>query len=163
MRLAAVGLVATAGALAAVQINGNAISTSPAASSHVITAVDGTIPVTAKLVAIPDFPGTDDHSVSATVTDQAEISRVAQVLNALPAVPPGAYNCPMDTGAELELDFESAGGTALAQVTMSVTGCGFASVTVDGEKQTSRWGGRETVAKIKSILGTHWQLTPKLP
>ena len=163
MRLAAVGLVATAGALAAVQINGNAISTSPAASSHVITAVDGTTPLWAKLVATPDFPGSDDHSVSATVTDHAEIIRVAQILNALSTVPPGTYNCPMDNGAELDLDFESAGGTVLAQFKMSATGCGFVSVTIDGKQQTSRWGGRQAVAKIQSILGTHWQLTPKLP
>jgi hypothetical protein len=57
-----------------------------------------------------------------TVSDPAEARSVADAACALPAMPPGAAACPMDTGLIYRLVF-SAGGTKLAPVTADRTGC----------------------------------------
>ena len=126
-----------------------------------------TIPTAArKLVAIPESPNSgpgEPGGVSATITDQAEIDRVAAIINALPTWPPGVYNCPEDNGGDLDLDFESGGGAVLAQVEMKTSGCEGTSVTVDGKQQPMLSGSAQTAQQIQGILGTHWQLTLRLP
>ncbi|HET9172040.1 MAG TPA: hypothetical protein VFN97_21590 [Actinospica sp.] len=147
-RLAAVGLVAAGATLAAVlSLDGHA-SVDPAAGM-------------AKLVAIPRYPYQDaKHTTnSATITNQAEIARVAAIINNLPPAPTGIFNCPADFGGGLALDFESASGAMVEQATMRATGCGGTTITING-KQSDRASDRETLAEIQHILGTDWQLIP---
>jgi hypothetical protein len=119
-----------------------------------------TIPAAAKLVAVPDLPGPGGRTgASATFTDQAEISRVAAIINALPTQPPGTYNCPADTGGGLELDFESSGSAALAQVEIRASGCGGVFVATHGTRQPGLSGGAQALQQIQDVLGTRWQLT----
>ena len=150
-RLAAVGLVAAAGTLAAV------LSTSDHASADPVTTAS-------RLVAIPHFPypvATRSTS-SVTITNQAEIDRVAAIINGLPPAPTGVFSCPADSGGALTLDFESDSGAMLEQASMGATGCGGSAVTIDG-KQSNRASDRDTVAEIQRILGTDWQLIPVFP
>jgi hypothetical protein len=146
-RLAAVGLVAVGGTLAAVLAVDNHSSAEP-------------VPTPSKLVAIPTYPpevkGTTD---SATITNQAEINRIAAIINSLPLAPTGVFACPADFGGALTLDFESDTGTILEQATMHPTGCGSTTITIDGKK-SYRASDRGTVAEIQHILGTNWQLIP---
>jgi hypothetical protein len=119
-----------------------------------------TIPAAAKLVAVPDLPGPGGRAgASAAFTDQAEISRVAAIINALPTQPPGTYNCPADTGGGLELDFESSGGAPLAQVEIRASGCGGVLVAARGARLPGLSGGAQALQQIQDVLGTHWQLT----
>jgi len=123
-----------------------------------------TIPAAAKLVATPGFPWPkSDDGAPATFTDQTEISHVAQIINALRTIPLGTYSCPNDSGGRLALDFESAGGTILAQVSLMASGCGGTLVKTHGEQQPELAGGASTIQQIQSVLGTHWQVTPTLP
>ena len=123
-----------------------------------------TIPAAAKLVATPEFPlGRARGNTSATFTDQAEINRVARIINALPTSVPGAYSCPNDTGGGLTLDFESGGGTIIAKVTMQASGCGGTSVETDGTQQPGLASDYDTLQQVQDALGTHWQLRPPLP
>jgi len=123
-----------------------------------------TIPAAAKLVATPEFPRPkSSDGAPATFTDQTEISRVAQIINALPTIPIGTYSCPNDSGGGLSLDFESASGTILAQVSLMASGCGGTLVRTHGEQQPELAGGAATIQQIQAVLGTHWQVTPTLP
>jgi hypothetical protein len=120
-----------------------------------------TIPAAAKLVAVPDFPGHGGRGgTPATYTDQAEIDRVAAIINALSAVPPGLFYCPADTGGSLELDFESGDGAKLAQVEIRASECGGVSVTTHGTRQPGLSSGIEALRKVQDVLGTHWQPAP---
>ena len=123
-----------------------------------------TIPAAAKLVATPGFPWPkSDNGAPETFTDQSEISHVAQIINALPTIPLGTYSCPNDSGGGLSLDFESASGSVLVQVSLAASGCGGASVTTHGEQQPTLAAGAATIQQIQSVLGTHWQVAPTLP
>lgn len=155
-RVTAVGLVAAAATLAATQgLTGHvspetATGPTPSPAATAIT----------KLIAIPDYPGQAAHSsgsTSATITDQAEITRVAALINALPPAPTGVFNCPMDTGGGLTLDFESSSGTIVEQAVMAATGCGGTTITIAG-KQSARASGDDTIQRIQRILGTNWQV-----
>lgn len=157
-RVAAVGLVAAGACLVAVHVVPTTASTSRgAASAPPDTAA-------AKLVVIPQFAedGTDQAAVSTTVTDRAEIARVAEIINALPLAPTGVFNCPMDVGGGLELDFEAADSAVVEQVSMHATGCGGTSIVISGEQQPRRASSFITIQQIASVLGTHWQLVPPL-
>ena len=123
-----------------------------------------TIPAAAKLVAVPEYPGPGGRDgAPATFIDQVEINHVAAILNALPAALSGTSSCPADTGGGLELDFESSGGAALAQVEIEASGCGGVFVTTGGTQQPVLSGGAETIQQIQAVLGTHWQLTRTMP
>jgi hypothetical protein len=149
-RIAAVGLVAAGGSLAAVLAINNHTSAEP-------------VTTTAKLVAAPEYARQVERTAtSATFTDQAKIDRVAEIINGLPPAPTGAYACPADSGSGLKLDFESSSGTVLEEASMSATGCGGTTITIGG-KQSNRASSRETVQEIQQILGTNWQLVPTMP
>jgi hypothetical protein len=123
-----------------------------------------TIPTVAKLVATPQYPRPENgDGAPATFTDQAEISRVAQIINALPTFYLGVYSCPADSGGGLSLDFESGSGTVLAQVELKSGGCGGVFVTAHGRLQPTLAGGSTTIQQIQAVLGTHWPVTPRLP
>lgn len=123
-----------------------------------------TIPAAAKLVATPRFPGPGGRAgASKTFTNQAEINRVAEIINALPTQPLGIRSCPADTGGILELDFQSSGGAPLAQVVVKASGCAGTYVTANGTQQPALSSGYETLQQIQDILGTRWQLTTMLP
>jgi hypothetical protein len=146
-RIAAVGLVAAGGSLAAVTALNDHASAEP-------------VTTTAKLVAIPEYAQQAERTTSsATFTDQAKIDRVAEIINALPPAPTGVFHCPIDVGGGLELDFESGSGTLLEQASMHATGCGGTTITIGGTK-SDRASGRDTIQEIQRVLGTNWQLVP---
>ena len=169
-RMTAVGFVVVVATLAAVHV-GTAKPTPTLASDSTSTTIaattrpaEETVPAAAKLVAVPQIPGPDGRDgTSATFTDQVEINRVAAIIDALPTRAPGTYSCPNDTGGGLQLNFESSGGTVLAQVEIRTSGCGGAYVTTHGTQQPGLSAGPETTQQIQDTLGTHWQLTQTMP
>ena len=123
-----------------------------------------TIPTAAKLVAVPDFPGSGGRGGgSAIFTDQTEINRVAQIINALPTASLGTFSCPADNASGLDLKFESSSGTILAQVLMNASGCGGTAVSTAGKQQPTLASGAQTIQEIQDILGTRWQLGFSIP
>lgn len=152
-RVAAVGLVAVGACLVAVHVV-PAPTAADAASAQPDTSA-------AKLVVFPQFAESGRQTaVSATITDRAEIARVAEIINALPPAPTGVFNCPIDVGGGLDLDFEAAGGAVIEQVSLHATGCGGTSITIKGEPQPQRASGLSTIHEIEGVLGTNWQLIP---
>jgi hypothetical protein len=160
-RVTAVGLVAAAATLAATQGLTTHVSPQPATGltpSSASTAI-------AKLVAIPDYPdqaARSSRSISATITEQTEINRVATLINNLPPAPTGVFNCLLDTGGGLTLKFESNSGTVVEQAVMDATGCGGTRITIAG-KQSARASGEDTIQQVQHILGTNWQVGLLLP
>jgi hypothetical protein len=149
--LAAVGLVAACGSLAAVQAATTHASTQPAPATSAT-----------KLVAIPHYAQRAKRTTSSsTITNQAEINRVAEIINTLPTAPTGIFDCPDEIGGGLELEFESADGTVVERASMAATGCGGTSITI-GSAQSERASGQDTIQQIQDIIGTHWQLIPSL-
>jgi hypothetical protein len=156
-RVAAVGLVAAGACLLAVHVV-------PApASADVASALPDV--GAAKLVVIPQFTesGAEQTAISATITDRAEITRVAEIVNTLPPAPTGIFNCPIDIGGGLDLDFETADGAVIKQVSLHATGCGGTSIVINGEQQPRRASDRSTIQQIQSVLGTNWQIIRPLP
>ena len=146
-RIAAVGLVAAGGSLAAVLAVDGHTSTEP------VTAA-------AKLVAIPEYAQQAERTTaSAIFTDQAKIDRVAEIINALPPAPTGVFHCPIDVGGGLELDFESSSGAVLEHASMHATGCGGTTITIGGAR-SDRASGRDTIQEIQRVLGSNWELVP---
>jgi hypothetical protein len=146
-RIAAVGLVAAGGSLAAVSAVNDRTSAEPVTTA-------------AKLIAIPEYAHkAEPTTTSAILTDQAKIDRVAEIINALPPAPTGVFHCPIDVGSGLELDFESGSGTILEQASMHATGCGGTTITI-GASRSDRASSRDTIQEIQRILGTNWQLVP---
>ncbi len=146
-RIAAVGLVAAGGTLVAV------MAVNVQTSAEPVTAA-------ARLVAIPEYSQQAQRTTgSATLTDQAKIDRVAEIINTLPPAPTGTFACPIDVGGGLELDFESSSGAVLEQASMHATGCGGTTITIGGAK-SDRASSRDTIREIQRVLGTNWQLVP---
>lgn len=148
-RVAVVGLVAAAGALIAVHAAASPAPAHPSPTAAV-----------RKLVATPSNPQLKTALAPMTITDQAEITRVADIINALPPAPTGVFNCPVDWGARLRLDFESSDGKVVEQVSMEAGGCGGTEITLNGTKQPNRASGLDTIKQVEAVFGANWQFTP---
>jgi len=54
---------------------------------------------------LPFDPGTRQQwpGSAFTITDPAKVARIAAVIDALPELPPGVYDCPFGTGSAVQL------------------------------------------------------------
>jgi hypothetical protein len=79
-------------------------------------------------------PGTRQKVTTlATVSDPRLIARVRAAVDALPLQPPGGYNCPMDNGGKLVLEFYSTGAAQPGAVVGALgTGCQTVDLSVRG-------------------------------
>jgi hypothetical protein len=131
------------------------ISASPAAKP-----VTERVPSTARVVTITSIPGLGSRGrlpEPVTLAGAAAVRRIAALVDALPVFPPGAYNCPMDTGKGLRLTFRAtSGGPAVATATAGLDGCGGVSLTVAGGPRPGLSGGPEFAAQVLAIAGLHW-------
>jgi hypothetical protein len=89
-----------------------------------------------------------------TITRPTEIAQVEQIINALPTWPLRSQGC--DSGNGLGLTFESATGSVLLQMQITVEGGSGAVVTVGGKPQPELAAGPQTVADIQQAVGTDW-------
>ncbi len=127
----------------------------------------GTIPSGVRVVTVTLVFGLDpntsrhqlDHAF--TITDQAEVARIAAIINGLGRFPMGVLSCAQDNGAAMQLTFRtSQGGPAVATVLATYTGCPRVS-RPDGppfDDYTS--SGQQVQQLVLSIAGVRWPYAP---
>jgi hypothetical protein len=119
------------------------------------------IPAVARLVTITPLPGhappaRTDHQV--TITDPAQVARIAAVVNALPSQPPvGWMECGPFPGPGMQLTFRaSAAGPALAVVTAHQELCPVVSLVIGGRQMPPLDGAETLFSRVMAIAGFHW-------
>jgi hypothetical protein len=118
------------------------------------------IPATAKVVTITPVAGlrplpAGDRPV--TVTDRAEVDKIAAAVDGLPLFPAGGFFCPADFGRSMLLTFRaSARGPVLAEVSSQTGGCDAVTVTIEGRSMPALWHGLELQQQVVGIVGIHW-------
>lgn len=98
----------------------------------------------------------------ATITNPAEVRRIAALLDGLPLILPEAYSCPTGGNGDLTLAFKArTHAPALATATAELTGCAFIDLTIGGRQQP-RLGpggaGRTLARQALTIAGLNWKL-----
>jgi hypothetical protein len=97
-----------------------------------------------------------------TITNPAEIRRLAALIDGLPPFPLGRYACPFNGNARLVLAFRAApGGPVRAAATIELEGCEGVDLTIGGVPQPTRGvpdGGRKDAAQALKIAGLNWSL-----
>ncbi len=71
----------------------------------------------------PGTPGNPAPNVDVIVTDKAEVVSLFEATIAQPVVPPGVYECRLDTGVSYQLAFTS--GSTVTDIDLDPTGCGW--------------------------------------
>jgi hypothetical protein len=123
------------------------------------------IPAAAKVVTITEIPGASAGPVRpvshfyppATVTDGATVTKIAEVVDGLPLMPPGVFSCPADNGQGLRLTFRATrGGPVLADVTAATNGCGTVGLVIGGKRMPALWDGAVMTQRVLRLAGLHW-------
>ena len=100
-----------------------------------------------------------------TVTDPAQVARIAAVVNGLARFPAGAFSCPADFGGQMRLTFSTRpGGPVLARLTPQYGGCGIVSVRIGGRDMPvlSEYprSGPPLQQQVLAIAGVSWPVEP---
>jgi hypothetical protein len=91
-----------------------------------------------------------------TIKDRATVRRLATLLCALPAVPPGQMTCPNDMGASYRMYFV-AGGRGFGVVTVELSGCRV----VTGLGPPRSWSTSTALEQaLSQHFGIHFPLEP---
>lgn len=124
-----------------------------------------TVPAASTAVTLALHPDMNVHVKPpnpVTVTDPAKVSKLAALINGLPAFPAGAYSCPFDGGAALVLTFSGGKGRpSLAVATVSLEGCEGVGLVTGGKRQPGAGvpdGGRQVAAQAMKAAGLNWDL-----
>jgi hypothetical protein len=101
---------------------------------------------------------TRGRSLSLTTTNAAKLAEIAALIDRLPIVQPGVYNCPMIPAAPtVTFTFRArSGGPALAQASTLATGpfaCPGMQFTINGRKQRSLMAGPAFIRAAGRTLG----------
>lgn len=118
------------------------------------------VPVTAYLLATVQparfgpVPKPVPSPTAVTVTDQAKITEIAGLINALPTLPDMRRPCPSDSGQQIRLEFKTAGeGTTQGVIVIKPGGCANVTVTIAGAEQPTLEPDATTYERVASILG----------
>jgi len=123
------------------------------------------IPASVRVVTITPVFGVSRNNGEAggprdrpvTVTGKATVAKIAGLIDALPKMPPGIFECPLSTGQALVLTFRATtGGPELAVVNSEMTGCGTVALVVGGKRMPLLWGGRKLDQRVLELAGIHW-------
>ena len=133
--------------------------------------VPGRIPADARVLTVtpvlPFDPGTRQKwpGSAFTITDPAKVARIAAVIDALPQLPPGVYDCPFGTGSgvqltSMQLTFRTApGGPIVASLIAVYATCQHVGITVGAHAE---WLGDYTISgqqlqqQVLTIAGVRW-------
>jgi hypothetical protein len=133
-------------------------------------ATAGTIPSGARVLTVTPTFGQDpnisrhhlDHAF--TITDPAQVARIAGIINGLAPFPIGELSCAEGNGAAMQLTFRtSPDGPVVATVLATYTGCprvwrlGAQNMPYL-EDQTS--SGQQVQQLVLTIAGVRWPYTP---
>ena len=129
------------------------------------------VPPTARvLTVIPVFglnpdPRAERLDRAFTVTDPAQVARIAAVVNSLARFPAGAFSCPADSGGQMRLTFSARpGGPVLALLTPQYGGCGIVSVSIGGRDMPALseypQSGPPLQQQVLAIAGVSWPVEP---
>src|SRR5579872_1267159 len=133
-------------------------------------AAAATIPPGATVVTVTPVFGSDpnlsrhhlDHAF--TITDPAQVARIAGIINGLAPFPIGVLSCVRGNGAEVKLTFRARPhGKVLATVVATYTGCArvWNLNARDGRPvEDYTRSGRQLQAVVLSIAGVRWPYTP---
>ena len=133
-------------------------------------AAAATIPPGATVVTVTPVFGSDpnisrhhlDHAF--TITDPAQVARIAGIINGLAPFPIGALSCAEGNGAAMKMTFKaSLSGPTLSTVLATYTGCprvwNLAAQNMPYlVDQTS--SGQQVQQLVLSIAGVRWPYTP---
>ena len=127
-------------------------------------------PTAAVLTVTPVFglnrdPRAERLDRAFTVTDPAQVARIAAVVNGLARSPAGAFSCPADSGAQMRLTFSvGPGGPVVARLTAEYGGCGIVSVRIGGRDMPglseAPRSGPPLQQQVLAIAGVSWPVEP---
>jgi hypothetical protein len=130
-----------------------------------------TIPPAAKVLRLQGGVGTattpsgrpaDPSGAAITISDPAQVARIAAAVNALPLFPSGIFSCPLDRAGSVWLTFSTvATGPPLAVVVAETSGCQTVSVSVNGHAGQPLEGGGSLVDTVEAVVG-HKLVVPGL-
>jgi hypothetical protein len=135
-----------------------------------LRAAGDTVPARARVAVLTEAKGTVSHGkltvvATKTVTSAKEVAALAQYLNRLPVNVPGqSFNCPASSTAPdiLTISFRARpGGPALAQAAASLSGCGFLTYTMPGQRPAGLGeaeAGGSLLAAVNHVTGLHWKV-----
>ncbi len=100
-----------------------------------------------------------------TVTDPAQVARIAAIVNGLTRFPAGAFSCPVDSGGQMRLTFSTRpGGPVLARLTLQYGGCGIVSVRIGGRDMPALSeyprSGPPLPQQVLAIADVSWPVEP---
>jgi hypothetical protein len=116
-----------------------------------------TIPASSRMVTITPVNAAGQP---VTVTDPAQVARIAATVNALPVYPPRSAGwcdslVPPGGLPAIRLTFRaSAGSRELAIVTASR--CQLVGVVIDGKTMPALFGAQTLIQKVMAVAGVHW-------
>jgi hypothetical protein len=126
-----------------------------------------TIPAAAQTVTLSlKYGGNADGRkppAPVTVTSSAKVRKVAGLVTAQPPAPPGPIACPADDDEALNLVFRAdPRGHVLATAVLSLNGCEFTDLTVNGKDHgLGKYGsGRSLATKVLQAADVAWKLPP---
>jgi hypothetical protein len=122
----------------------------------------------------PVFPlnadtGREWPGPAVTITDPAKVARIVAVINALPQLPSGVYDCPFGNGSprqlsSMQLIFRTApGGPMVASLTAAYANCQHVWINVGaqvfwlGDYTTS---GQDLQQQVLAIADVRWPYPP---
>jgi hypothetical protein len=132
------------------------------------------VPPTARVLTVtpvfglnPD-PRAERLDSAFTVTDPAQVARIAAIVNGLTRFPAGAFSCPADSGGQMRLTFSARpGGPVLARLTPQYGGCGIVSVRIGGRDMPALSeyprSGPPLPQQVLAIAGVSWPVEPGTP
>jgi len=133
--------------------------------------VPGRIPADARVLTVtpvlPFDPGTRQEwpGSAFAITDPAKVARIAAVIDALPQLPPGVYDCPFGTASgeqltSMQLTFRTTpGGPIVASLIAVYATCQHVGITVGAHAE---WLGDYTISgqqlqqQVLTIAGVRW-------
>jgi hypothetical protein len=98
-----------------------------------------------------------------TISDPATVGKVAALVDHVPPLPSGTYNCPFADGMAFNLAFRAqAGGPVLATTRLQLNGCEWVDLTVGRQDYSlgNPAGGRPLAAQVLKVTGVRWKLPP---
>ncbi len=133
-----------------------------------VRAVGDLVPASARVAVLtqtkdPVGRGKPPVVATKTVTSAGQVAALAQYLDGLPVNVPGqTYNCPEFGNGGLTISFRArASGPALAQAAASLSGCGFLTYTMPGQRPTGlneAEAGDQLLTAVNHITGLHWKI-----